>query len=69
MTRVGILQAPEKSNEEILEDRRHALAASRSDQNRRKVIDAAAGQNPDHILGHQLLHIRVKAIEGTETGK
>ena len=52
-----------------MEDRRHALAASRSDQNRRKVIDSAPGQNPDHILGYKLLHIRVKAIEGPETRK
>ena len=69
MPRVRILQTSEKSNEQILQDGRYALAASRADQDRCKIIDAGSDQNPNHIFGNKLLNIRTKAVERAETGK
>ena len=69
MPRVRILQTSEKSNEQILQDRRYTVTASRADQDGCKIIDAATRQNPDHIFGDKLLHIRIEAVEGTETGQ
>ena len=69
MAGVGILQTSEKSNKQILQDRRYTVAASRADQDRCKIIDAASSQKPNHVFGDKLLHIRIKAVEGAETRK
>jgi hypothetical protein len=57
------VEATEVPRQEILDDCTGALAASGANKDGCKLVYTAAHQKPNYVLGYELLHVSVKAIE------